>query len=80
MFTKPYTAHVVGIGTQYVFEYDNGYGASVIDYGYGAGQGLFELAVMKDNDLCYDTVITDDTIGHLTVEGVNALLKRIESL
>lgn len=59
---------------QWIFEFDNKYGASVIkcDYSYGGKEGLFELAVLYDNDLCYSTPITDDE--------VSALLDRIEQL
>ena len=73
----------INIGWKYVFP--NGYGASVIDSGYGSDQGLFEVAVLKkvtDNDykLCYDTPITDDVIGWLTNEQVIELLEQIKEL
>lgn len=69
-------------GEQWIFEFDNKYGASVIksDYSYGGREGLFELAVLYDDDLCYSTPITDDVIGYLTDGEVSALLDRIEQL
>lgn len=69
-------------GEQWEFELDNKYGASVIkcDYSYGGREGLFELAVLYDNDLCYSTPITDDVIGYLTDDEVSDLLDRIEQL
>lgn len=66
--------------------FENGYGASVIrgEYSYGGREGLYELAVIKgiasEWDLCYDTGITDDVIGHLTPEDVTSYLQRIKSL
>jgi len=69
------------LGTQDVYAFDNGYGASVIRgrYSYG-GPKLFELAVLKNDNLCYDTEITNDVIGHLTRAEVQKLLAQIASL
>ena len=66
--------------SEYLF--DNGYGASVIDYGYGSSQGLKELAVLhsNNNELCYATPITDDVIGYLTDDDLADVLTRIEAL
>lgn len=70
-------------GTQQVYKFNNGYGASVIRGGFMAYGGL-ELAVLKfkgdDWSLCYDTEITDDVIGYLDEEELTELLKRIEAL
>ena len=49
--------------------YPNGYGASIIKVAhgsYGWQDDLWELAVLKDDELCYDTYITDDVLGYLT--------------
>ena len=69
-------------GVHYHFYFDNGYGASVIrhEYSYGGDQGLWELAVLAGDLLCYDTEITDDVIGYLTEEEVEELLNRIKNL
>lgn len=69
-------------GTQWIFEFENGYGASVITGGiaYGGKAGFFELAVLRGNELCYDTPITDDVVGWLTSDEVNQLLDNIEHL
>jgi len=62
-------------------EFPNGYGASIIrgPHTYG-GPELYELAVLKDGDLCYDTPVTDDVLGWLTPEDVTAKLAEIEAL
>ena len=69
-------------GEQWIFEFSNKYGASVIkcDYSFGGNEGLFELSVLYDNDLCYSTPITDDVLGYLTEDDVSELLDRIEQL
>ncbi len=76
-------------GTQRIYRFGNGYGASVVQfpYSYGGDRGLWELAVTKyegeDNDsysLTYDTEITDDVLGHLEESEVDGLLARIEAL
>ena len=40
----------------------------------------YELAVLEYGELCYDTPITDNVIGHLTSDEVYDLLDRIEQL
>lgn len=73
-------------GIQALVFFENGYGASVIrGYGtYGAENGLYELAVVKRDgdswDLCYDSGITDDVIGHLSEEEVTSYLQAIEAV
>ena len=76
-------------GVQYLFKFENRYGASVIKHNgsYGHGRDLWELAVIKFNsdsgddwDLNYDTPITDDVEGWLTDEDVRNLLQRIKEL
>ena len=75
-------------GTQVVYKFDNGYGASVVrhNFSYGSDKGLFELAVLKfipdtDNfDLDYNTPITDDVLGSLTEQDVLDTLAQIEEL
>jgi hypothetical protein len=60
----------------------NGYGASVLQRrgSYGHDQGLYELAVLADDGLCYDTPITDDVLGHLSEERVTEALRQIAAL
>ena len=69
-------------GIQKVYKFPNGYGASVIRHrgSYGYSKGLWELAVLEGGELCYDTEITDDVIGHLNDPEVDRLLRRIQQL
>lgn len=67
---------------QKIYKFDNGYGASVVcNFGsYGAKDGLFEVAVLKDDDICYDTNITNDVIGWCDFDKVAEILERIKNL
>jgi len=70
-------------GHGYVYNFENGYGASVVkhDYSYGGKMGLYEIAVLDSTgDLCYSTPITDDVVGHATEETVLDTLHRIKML
>lgn len=69
-------------GIRAVANFDNGYGASIVkcETSYGNKRGLYELAVLYDNMITYDTEITDDVLGYLTPEDVTKLLERIEAL
>lgn len=71
-----------GPAMQHIYFFANGYGASVIQncYSYGHEYGLYELAVLKDGRLCYDTPITSNVIGYLTADKVAEYLQRIEEL
>jgi hypothetical protein len=63
-------------------QFDNGYEVSVVksEYTYGGSNGLYELAVFKDGDICYDTPITDDVIGYLRPEDVTDVMAKIQQL
>ena len=70
-------------GIQKLYQFNNGYGASVIKHNgsYGGKKGLWELAVLDaDGGLCYDTDITSDVIGHLNDPQVDELLRKIKDL
>ena len=70
-------------GIQRLYQFDNGYGASVVchDGSYGNRQGLWELAVLDAVGNCiYYTPITDDVLGWLTDEEVEIKLKEISEL
>lgn len=69
-------------GVRAVAQFPNGYRASVVrgDFTYGGDRGFYELAVMDDRGICYDTPITDDVLGYLTPDDVTRLLADIEAL
>lgn len=71
---------------QYLFRFGNDYGASVVKGPgtYGYDKGLWELAVVwwrgDEYQLDYDTPITGDVEGYLTVDDVKNLLEKIKKL
>lgn len=76
-------------GSQKVYRFSNGYGASVVChiFSYGGASGLSELAVIKFNsdnaldfELDYSTPITGDVLGHLNDSEVNKALLAIAAL
>lgn len=84
--TRPYLVRQINDGWQFLYWFDNDYGASVVQgpYTYGGPEGKWELGVIKwkNNDyaLTYDTPITDDVIGYLSDDQVEELLQRIKEL
>lgn len=83
-----------GSGGHFICRFPNGYGVSVVRFtlaygtgSYGAEKGLFELAVLEyfgdsldDYELTYGTPITDDVIGHLTIEEVGKIMDQVAEL
>lgn len=71
---------------QYIFKFDNDYGASVIKNigSYGYEHDLWELAVLifvnGEAAITYDTPITHDVVGYLTDVAVCSLLSDIQAL
>lgn len=70
-------------GVQAIVKFDNGYGASIVRhmFSYGGPSGLFEMAVIdENNEITYNTSITNDVIGHLTESQVSEYLVKIKNL
>lgn len=65
-----------------IVDFPNGYRASVICgiRTYGGNQGLYEIGIIADGTLCYDTPITNDVIGYLNESEVEEVLGRIQDL
>lgn len=64
------------------FTFPNGYTGSVVKHfgSYGGPQGLWEIAVMHNDQIVYDTPITDDVLGWQTDEDVEQVLNQIREL
>ena len=67
---------------QYIFNFSNGYGASVVGgpSRHGDGKMTFELAVLKRGEICYDTPITNDVLSLQTAEEIEQALNAIKKL
>jgi hypothetical protein len=77
---RPHLHNVNGV--QAVIEFNNGYGASILStsFSYGGNSGLYELAVLKDGLITYDTPITNDVLGWLNRTDINKILIDIQNL
>jgi len=72
-------------GSQYIFRFENGYGASLINHSGSYGN---EIAVLKffgpgvdDWDFEFDNPIADNNVlGHLTPQGIEDTLDAIKAL
>lgn len=75
-----FEAETGDVQTEAVFS--NGYGVSVIRHegSYGGRLGLFELAVLRDGNIVYDTPVAGDVLGWLTPEEVVDATLRTASL
>jgi hypothetical protein len=76
-------------GTQKLYRFENGYGASVIrhPFSYGSREGLWELGLIiylgegeDDWELHYDIQDFPDVIGYLSNSDVEELLTTIKAL
>lgn len=47
---------------------------------YGGAEGLFELAMLRNDKCCYDTPITDDVRGWLNEEDVLDILEDVQRI
>ncbi len=74
--------HPAGLGGQRAkVVFDNGYHASVIRGGpFYTSDGTYEVAVMDENGLTYDTPVTDDVLGYLSESELHTVLADIEAL
>jgi hypothetical protein len=75
--------NAINDGVQYVFKFDNNYGASVVrhKFSYGGMQGQWEIAVLDQSDeLTYKTPITQDVLGWQDQDEVMDVLFAISKL
>ncbi len=85
--------HSIGEGHHGLIFFPNGYGVSVVRYkspisksffSYTSNDSEWEVAVIIGNkddwQLCYDTHITDDVLGHLTEGEVDWVMIQVQEL
>lgn len=63
-------------------DFENGYGVSVIcgDGAYTSATSPYEVAIIKDGVLCYDTPITNNVLGYNTESEVTEIMKKVQEL
>lgn len=67
---------------QAVEQFDNGYGVSVV-FGscfYSNGIDTYEVAILHNGDLTYNTDITDDVIGYISESEVTEIMRQVQLL
>lgn len=71
-----------GFGTITSHTFANGYGASIItgENAYTSTNAPYELAVLHNGKITYETELTGDVLGYLTEADVNEYLTKIEAL
>ena len=74
-------------GTQRIYKFENGYGASLVRHSgsYGNESGLYEIAVIQWTEpdvweITYSTPITKNVLGWLNWDVAMSALERIEAL
>ena len=71
------------VGKKSRMHFDNGFGVSVVSlsYSFGGRDGLYEIAVLdSDDNITYETPVTNDVIGYLTEEDVTDVMKQVQEL
>jgi hypothetical protein len=74
-----FNTHPIGDGIQALVSFPNSFGASIVkaSFSYGGDEGLYELAVLKNDCICYDTPITKNVVGNCTENDIENLLEQI---
>lgn len=84
-----FKSHPVMDGVQAKMHFENGYGVSVVrfrssisgTYGsYTNDETEWELAVLENDGITYNTPITDDVIGHLKSYQVSHIMSKVQKL
>lgn len=67
--------------TQAIMSFDNGYGISVIhgNSSFHCDDKTYEVAILKDGSLCYDTPLTDDVLGYQTKCNITKIMKELQT-
>ena len=75
--------HPIGMcGKISSLNFKNGYGVSVV-FGkmfYSNGKDTYELAITKGDNICYDSGIIADVIGHQSKEEITKLMAKVQKL
>jgi hypothetical protein len=74
--------HPIGNGVQAVMHFDNNYGVSVVKFhgSYGFHQDLWEVAILYEEEINYNTEITDDVLGYQTEQDVTKVMRKVQLL
>lgn len=72
----------LGTKEQAILNFDNGYGVSVLfgESFYSDGYNTYEMAILKDGNICYDSGITEDVLGYITKNEITEYMIKIQQL
>ena len=61
-------------------EFENGYGVSVIFGEQFCSNGIdtYEVAIIKDNHVCYDTPLTDNVLAYQNENEVTEIMRKVQ--
>ena len=65
-----------------VLEFENGYGLSIVsnDFSYGGNNGLFEIALLQNEDIVYNAELGfADVVGYLDFHEVSEIIERVKN-
>lgn len=66
---------------QAVMYFNNGYGISCINYkGAYCDEKTYEVGIMYEGELTYNTHISDDVLGYQTPKDISIIMKQIQKL
>ena len=65
-----------------VEKFTNGYGVSVLcgSCFYSNGKDTYEVAILFDGEIAYNTGITEDVMGHLSKDEVTDVMSKVQLL
>ena len=68
--------------THATMNFCNKYGVSVIsgEYAYTNEKYMYEVAILKDGRITYESGITDDVIGYCDEKKVTDIMKKVQEL
>lgn len=71
--------HEVLSGKHARYTFPNGYGISVVNgLGTYSSKGTYEVGILYDGHLTYNTPLTDDVLSEQTLEDIDTILSTIE--
>ena len=81
-FKKHHIAKICKGAKQATMNFENGFGVSVLigSCFYSNGVDSYEVAVLKNGDLCYDSGLTEDVFGRLSAREVTKIMKQVQQL
>lgn len=71
-------------GSRAVMHFPNGYGVEVwltnVSGFYSNGVDTYELWVLKDGKMCFDTPVTDYVLAYITKRKITKIMKEVQKL